>query len=105
MTKTGTYQITASGIKELADPQSWARRKLPEALAETILDGKPHEAADLFAKLHKYDTDAKIGAKLASWTRHGWIKKTGDVKAESKTRKTSTARKPKEKAAKEEKAA
>jgi hypothetical protein len=86
MTKTGTYTITASGIKELAEPRSGARTKLPETLAETLLEGKPLEALTCLRSSTNYDTDAKIAAKLASWVRHGWIKKTGEVKAESRPR-------------------
>jgi hypothetical protein len=93
MTKTGTYTITASGMKELDEPKEWARTKLPQTLAETLLDGKAHSSEDLYSLLHRFDTNSKIAAKLASWTRRGWIKKTeaAAVKVEKSARRVSPA--------------
>jgi hypothetical protein len=100
MTKTGlSYTITVSGLKELEEPKSWSRSKLPLHLAETLLDGKQHKLEDLLAKLKAYDTQAKIQGKITAWVRMGWVKKTEATAAKAKRTRQPKAAKPAEVAA------
>ena len=77
------YELTATGRKELAEPDTWARNKNTVTLVKMVEKGVSEEALN-----------PKQKARLNSWAKLGWVKKSEVVRSaalrEAKPKKATT---------------